>query len=132
MSQYLAERGEDAAARRRAQVVYRREPAEERARSVAFFTNRAKERRAAGDLRGAVEDLEFAIGVEPDPRLHFNLAFMILTAADATAARLDAADAALVDALELRVADDEFRPRIRRLQEGLAARRGELADAGEL
>ena len=35
-----------------------------------------------------------------------------------------------VDALEL--ADDEFRPRIRRLQEGLAARRGELADAGEL
>ena len=57
---------------------------------------------------------------------------MILTAADATvtAARLDAADKALVDALEL--ADDEFRPRIRRLQEGLAARRGELADAGEL
>ena len=130
MSQYLAERGEDAAARRRAQVVYRREPAEERARSVAFFTNRAKERRAGGDLRGAIEDLEFAIGVEPDPRLHFNLAFMILTAEDATAARLDAADAALVDALEL--ADDEFRPRIRRLQEGLAARRGELADAGEL
>ncbi|KAH8094081.1 hypothetical protein JL720_4070 [Aureococcus anophagefferens] len=100
MSQYLAERGEDAAARRRAQVVYRREPAEERARSVAFFTNRAKERRAGGDLRGAIEDLEFAIGVEPDPRLHFNLAFMILTAADATvtAARLDAADSALVSA----------------------------------